>query len=361
MLQFSGHSGTIFRSLLLAMVFLTSLPTLAAIKAAFIYVGPANAVGWSHQHELGRQAIERQFGKRVETSFVEFVPEGRASRQVLQQLADENDIVFATSLGYMIPSASIARQNPQVKFEHATGNRRADNLANYATRAYQPRYLAGIIAGNMTRSGKIGYVAAHAVPEVIRGINAFTLGVKAANPDAEVEVEWAKAWYAPEKATRLANKLMDKGADVMTHHTDSPAVAKAAEKRQVYVIGYHSDMSAYAPEYHLVSVVHDWAPYYIKRIQAALDNRWTSSSEWAGMKDSTSRLSNLSNQIPPLVRAEIERIQADIIAGEKQIFVGPIVNHRGRTRVKEGQSLSDDELDRMNWYVDGVKGSLLFF
>ena len=361
MLQFSSRSGAVIRSVLLAIIFLTTLPTQAAIKAAFIYVGPANPVGWSHQHELGRQAIERQFGTQVETSFVEFVPEGRGSREVLQKLADENDIVFATSLGYMIPSASIARKNPQVKFEHATGNRSADNLANYATRAYEPRYLAGIVAGNMTRSGKIGYVAAHAVPEVIRGINAFALGVKAANPDAVVEVEWAKSWYAPEKATQLANKLMDKGADVITHHTDSPAVAEAAEKRQVYVIGYHSDMSAYAPKYHLASVVHDWAPYYVKRIQAVLDNRWASSSEWSGMKESTSRLTNLSDNIPPLIRAEIERVQAEIMAGEKQIFVGPIVNHRGRTRVKEGQSLSDDELDRMNWYVDGVKGSLLFF
>lgn len=333
----------------------------APLKAAFVYVGPANPVGWSHAHELGRQQIDKKYGNQVETSFVEFVPEGRASRKVLQELAQKNDIIFATSLGYMVPSVSIARQNPAVKFEHATGNRRAENLANYATRAYQPRYLAGLIAGNMSRSGKIGYIAAHAVPEVIRGINAFTLGVKAANPDAIVEVEWTKAWYAPEKSTALANKLIDRGADVLTHHTDSPAVAEAAEKRKTYVISYHSDMSAFAPEYHLAAVVHNWGPYYLKRIDALLNNQWQSSSEWSGMNESTSRLVNLSNKIPALVREHVQQVQRDIVAGETQVFAGPISNHRGRTRVKEGQQLTDDELDRMNWYVNGVEGSLLFF
>jgi len=331
------------------------------VKAAFVYVGPANPVGWSHAHELGRQAIERRFGDQVSTHFVEFVPEGRASRKVLQQLADDYDIVFATSLGYMIPSQSIARQNPEVKFEHATGNRRADNLANYATRAYQPRYLAGLIAGHMSRSGKIGYVAAHAVPEVIRGINAFTLGVKAANPAAEVEVRWTKAWYAPELAAQLAHELLDNGADILTHHTDSPAVAKVAEQRQAYVIGYHSDMSDFAPTAHLASVIHDWEPYYVKRIQALLDNRWQASSEWTGMKDATSKLVNISPNVPDAIRLQIEQAQQQIISGDKPVFSGPIVNHRGRTRVKPGEQLSDDDLDRMNWYVDGVKGALLFF
>lgn len=333
----------------------------APLKAAFVYVGPANHVGWSYAHDQGRKAIDERFGPKVETSFVEFVPEGRASRETLQKLADENDIIFTTSMGYMVSSAHIARQNPEVKFEHATGDRSSTNLANYATRAYEPRYLAGYIAGKMSRSNRIGYVAAHAIPEVIRGINAFTLGVKAANPEAEVILEWTKAWYAPEKAAKLANQLIDQGADVLTHHTDSPAVAEVAEKRQTYVISYHADMSSFAPEYHLASVIHDWAPYYVKRIEALLNDSWQSSSEWTGMKDSTSRLVHLSEKIPTAVQQDVYQLQQQIEAGEKQVFAGPISNHRGRTRVRPGQALDDEDLHRMNWYVQGVKGSLLFF
>ena len=344
-----------------ALTTLSGIAHAAPLKAAFVYVGPANHVGWSYAHDLGRQAIDEHFGGKVETSYVEFVPEGRSSRETLQKLADENDIIFTTSMGYMVSSAHIARQNPEVKFEHATGDRSSVNLANYATRAYEPRYLAGYIAGKMSRSNKIGYVAAHAIPEVIRGINAFTLGVKAANPDAEVLLEWTKSWYAPEKAASLANKLIDQGADVMTHHTDSPAVAEVAEKRQTYVISYHADMSSFAPEYHLASVIHDWAPYYVKRIEALLNNNWQSGSEWTGMKESTSRLVHLSRKIPADVLQDVEQLQRQITEGEKQVFAGPITNHRGRTRVRQGQALDDEALHRMNWYVQGVKGSLLFF
>ena len=341
---------------------ITSLSVQAApVKAAFVLVGPANYVGWSYSHDQGRRYLEQKFGAQIETEFVEFVAEGRSSRKVIQELAAKNDIVFTTSVGYMIPTESIARDNPKVMFEHATGSRQSKNLTNYATRAYQPRYLSGLIAGSMTKSGKIGYVAAHPIPEVIRGINAFTLGVREANPTAEVEVVWTKAWYNPEKDAALASKLIASGADVLTHHTDSSSVAELAEKKDVQVIGYHSDMSTFAPNNHLASVVHNWGPYYAQRIQGMLDGQWQSGSEWTGMAENTSKLVSLSHKIPDDVRALVANKQAGLISGDLNVFAGPIKNYRGRVRIKAGKELSDNKLLRMNWYVEGVTGSLLSF
>lgn len=346
---------------LLFSIFLSSASQADPIKAAFVLVGPANYEGWSYSHDQGRRFLEQKFGAQIETEFVEFVPEGRASREVLQNLADKNDIVFATSVGYMISTQGIARENPNVFFEHATGSRKDKNLSNYSTRAYQPRYLSGLIAGNMTKTNKIGYVAAHPIPEVIRGINAFTLGVRAVNPTAEVEVRWSKFWYNPEKDVELANKLITSGVDVLTHHTDSSSIAELAEKKNISVIGYHADMSNFAPNNHLASVVHNWGPYYAQRIQSLLDGNWTSSSVWTGMAESTSQLVSLNSKIPADVRELVASKQADIMANTLKIFAGPIKNHRGRVRLKEGKELSDDELLRMSWYVEGVTGSLLSF
>jgi basic membrane protein A len=339
----------------------TGISQAAPIKAAFILVGPANYEGWSYSHDQGRRFLEQKFGAQVETEFVEFVPEGRASRKILQALADKNDIVFSTSIGYMISTQGIARDNPNVMFEHATGSRKDENLSNYATRAYQPRYLSGLIAGSMTKTGKIGYIAAHPIPEVIRGINAFTLGVRAVNPTAEVEVQWTKSWYSPEKDIELATKFIASGADVLTHHIDSSSVAEIAEKKKVFVIGYHSDMSKFAPNAHLASVIHNWGPYYAQRIQALLDNNWKSGSVWTGMAESTSKLVSLSPKIPADVRELVANKQAELMAGKFEVFAGPIKNYRGRVRIKEGKSVSDDKLLRMNWYVEGVVGSLLSF
>ncbi|MBL4796941.1 MAG: BMP family ABC transporter substrate-binding protein [Oleispira sp.] len=360
--QLSNYSMKVLACLSLILSSLTSLSTQAApIKAAFVLVGPANYVGWSYSHDQGRKYLEQKFGAKIETEYVEFVAEGRASRKVLQELASRNDIVFSTSIGYMVPTEGIAKENPEVMFEHATGTRHGDNLATYATRAYQPRYLAGLIAGSMTKTNKIGYVAAHPIPEVIRGINAFTLGVREANPNAVVEIEWSKSWYNPEKERNLAEKLIVSGADILTHHTDSSAVAELAEQKQVQVIGYHSDMSEFAPNYHLASVIHNWGPYYEQRIQALLDNTWVSGSEWSGMAEQTSLLVSLSNNIPAHVKALVLAKQAELTAGKVEVFSGPIKNHRGRVRVKTGRALTDEKLLRMNWYVEGISGSLLSF
>lgn len=333
----------------------------APVKAAFVLIGPADFVGWSYSHNQGRKFLEQKFGNQVETEFVEFVAEGRASREVLQELASRNDIVFSTSLGYMVPTDGVSKDNPDVKFEHATGSRRGENLTTYATRAYQPRYLSGLIAGSMTKSNKIGYVAAHPIPEVIRGINAFTLGVREANPNAVVEVEWSKSWYDPEREAMLADKLIVSGADVLTHHTDSSAVVSQADKQGVYSIGYHADMSEFAPKHHLASVVHNWGPYYEKRIQALLEGKWVAGNEWSGLAENTALLSAVSDQIPEPVKQLVAEKKALLISGKADVFSGPVKNHRGRVRIKTGQGLDDEKLLRMNWYVEGVTGSLLSF
>lgn len=332
-----------------------------AIKAAFVLVGPAEYEGWSHSHDQGRQYLERALGDKVETSVVEFVAEGRSARKVFQELAEKNDIVFSTSFGYLISAEGVAKNNTQVKFENSSGNRTSANLSGYATRAYQPRYLAGLIAGKMSLTGKIGYVAAHPIPEVIRGINAFTLGVRTANPTAQVEVQWTGAWHKPEKEREVATQLLANGADLLAHHTDSSTIAEFAEANQVKVIGYHSDMSAFAPTQHLASVTHNWGPYYVKRIQDLMNNNWQSQSEWMGMKEKTSKLVSVSSSIPAEVRDWVAEKEAGIIAGQLKVFAGPIKNNRGRVRIREGKELSDDKLQRMNWYVEGVTGSLLSF
>lgn len=333
----------------------------APLKAAFVLIGPADFVGWSYSHNEGRKFLEQKFGNKIKTEVVEFVAEGRASRKVIQELASRNDIVFATSLGYMIPTEAMAKEYPNVIFEHATGSRRGNNLSTYATRAYQPRYLSGIIAGSMTKTNKIGYVAAHPIPEVIRGINAFTLGVREVNPNAVVEIEWSKSWYDPESEALLAEKLIGLGADVLTHHTDSSAVVIQAEKQGVYSIGYHADMSEFAPKHHLVSVVHNWGPYYATRIQALLEGKWVAGNEWSGLADNTSLLASMSDQIPGHVKQLVAEKKSALVAGGIDVFSGPVKNHRGRVRIKLGQGLTDEKLLRMNWYVEGVAGSLVSF
>lgn len=343
------------------LLFLSSMSFSDPIKAAFVLIGPANFVGWSYSHDQARLSLEKKFGNKIATEFAEFVPEGRASREVLQELADRNDIVFTTSFGYMVPTEGISKTNPNVKFEHATGSRRGNNLATYATRAYQPRYLSGLIAGSMTKTNKIGYIAAHPIPEVIRGINAFTLGVREVNPAAVVKIVWSKSWYNPEKETLFADQLIADGVDILTHHTDSSAVVVAAEKQGVQVIGYHSDMSEFAPTQHLASVVHNWAPYYEKRIQALLAGSWKAGNVWSGLAENTSMLASISDQLPEPVKQLVAAKKAELILGQVDVFSGPVKSHRGRVRIKPGNSISDEKLLRMNWYVEGVEGSLPSF
>ncbi|WP_157729929.1 BMP family ABC transporter substrate-binding protein [Bacterioplanes sanyensis] len=328
-------------------------------KVAFVYVGPVGDSGWSKSHDLGREHVERVFGDRIQTNFVESVPTGRGASDTIDRLVNEgHDMVFTTSWGYMIPTDRAAQNHPNVLFEHATGIRRGDNLSTYANRAYQGRYLAGVAAGSMSKSGVIGYVAAHPVVEIIRGINAFTLGVRSVNPDAQVQVEWTRSWYDPKTERQLTNTLINQGADVIAQHTDSPAPIQTAERRGVYSIGYHTDMSRFAPEHHLLSIVHDWGAVYEQRIQAALDQRWQSADVWQGMDSGAVNLTQIHSQVPEAVRQRLENEQAALSAGAQKVFAGPINNHRGRTKVREGHVLSDLDLMHMDWFVEGVKGQL---
>ncbi|GAA3932526.1 BMP family ABC transporter substrate-binding protein [Litoribacillus peritrichatus] len=329
------------------------------IKVAFVYVSPVGDVGWTRSHDQGRQYLEEVYGDRVETSFVDSVPEGKDSREVIEQLAkDGNDIIFTTSWGYMISSEKVAKNYPEVKIEHATGLRWGDNLSAYSTRAYQARYLSGVVAGRMTKSNRIGYVAAHPIPEVIRGINAFTLGVRSVNPAAEVAVEWTKKWYAPQVEADITNKLIDDGADLITHHTDTSEPVKVAESRGVYAIGFHTDMSKYGPKTHLLSVTHHWGRIYEQRIAALENGAWTAQDFWPGLKEGTSELSSVSSAIPKAVMRQVDQIKNEIVEGQLRIFTGPIKNHQGRRKVRKDKVLDDSDLARMNWFVEGVVGSI---
>ncbi len=348
--------------ILLLCLFLQSTALFAEpLRVAFVYVSPVGVAGWSYSHDLGRQYVEQKFGKDVVTSFVESVPEGKKARKVLAQLAEENDIIFGTSWGYMVSMERVAAQFPEVKFEHATGLRRGGNLSTYATRIYEARYLSGVLAASMSKTGKIGYVAAFPISEVIRGLNAFTLGAQAVNPEVQVMVEWTMAWYAPDKAKKLSHKLIDSGADVLAQHTDTPAPVEVAENRGVYAIGYHSDMSDFGKHSHLASVIHDWGNIYGHSIQALMDKNWGAQDLWLGMHDNASKLTALSENIPKHVVQKVHEAQQKIMNGELNIFTGPITNHKGRPRIKAGRKASDEDLRRMNWYVSGVTGDLKFF
>ena len=333
----------------------------APLKVAFVYVSPVGDVGWSYSHDLGRQHLEQTFGSTIQTEFVDSVPEGRKARATIVKLAQENDVVFATSWGYMVSMERVAEQFPNVHFEHATGIRRGENLSTYATRSYEARYLAGMVAAAMSNTNRIGYVAAFPIPEVIRGINAFTLGAQSINPTVTVAVEWTNAWYAPAVSTKLSNKLIDGGADVLAQHTDSPAPVETAQKRGVYAIGYHSDMSAYGSTSHLTSVIHDWGKLYQKRIQSFMDKTAQVEDLWTGLKEGSTKLSAISAKVPSHIKEKVEMAKQQIISGELNIFSGPIRNHKGRMRVKDSKTLDDEDLSRMNWYVAGVEGDLKFY
>lgn len=340
---------------------LSMLAQAVPLKVAFVYVSPVGDAGWSHSHDLGRQYLESKYGDKIQTHYVESVPEGRPARAVLAQLAKENDIIFSTSWGYMVPASRIAQEYPEVKFEHATGLRRGDNLSTYATRAYQARYLSGMVAAAMSKTGQVGYVAAHPIAEVIRGLNAFTLGAQSIRRDIKVNVQWTNAWYAPAKSRQLSHKLIDEGADVLAHHVDTPTPIQVAEERGVFAIGYHTDMSEFGPNSHLASVVHNWGKIYEQRVLALADDQWHAEDLWPGLKQNTSDIVALDDQLPEWLKAKVVATKQQIQRGDIAVFTGPVKNHRGRVRVKTGKKLDDDELQRMNWYVEGVYGDLKFF
>lgn len=329
----------------------------AETKAGFVYVGPIGDHGWSYQHEQGRLAVEKELG--IKTSYVENVPEGADAERVIRQLASSgHDIIFTTSFGFMNPTLKVAKMFPKVKFEHATGYKRAANLSTYAARFYEGRAVIGTIAGKMTKSKMVGYIGSFPIPEVIRGINSFTLALRKVNPEAVVKVVWVNSWFDPGKESDAAKTLIDQGCDIITQHTDSPAPLQVAEKRGVYAFGQASDMIAFAPKAQLTSIVDNWDDYYIARTKAVMDGTWESVDTWDGLKPGMVEMAPYGDAVPADVRELADSVKNSIIDGSFHPFQGPIKNQKGELVVKEGEVISDKELVGLNWYVEGVEGSI---
>jgi basic membrane protein A and related proteins len=331
----------------------------APLKVAFVYVSPVGDAGWTYQHDQGRKEMEKALPGKVETKFVENVPEGADAERVIRELASSgNKLIFTTSFGYMNPTIKVATQFPNTDFEHATGYKTAKNVGIYNARFYEGRYLCGVIAGKMTKSNVAGYVAAFPIPEVVQGINAFTQGMRSVNPKAELKVIWTNSWYDPGREREAANTLISQGADVLTHHTDSTAVVQAAEEKGKYAFGYHSDMSKYGAHAHLTATTHQWGAYYTTIAQEVIAGNWKPESVWGGIKDGMIKLAPLNPAVPTDVATLVAAKEKDIAAGKLHPFQGPVKDNSGKERVAAGKTMSDDELQKMDFYVEGVQGSL---
>lgn len=329
------------------------------LKIGFVYVGPVGDFGWSYQHDQGRQAIEKQFGDKVVTTYVESVKEGADTERVISQLANEgNQLIFTTSFGYMNPTIKSAKRFPNVKFEHVTGYKRANNVSTYSSRFYEGRYIAGVLGGAMTKKNTIGYVASYPIPEVVRGINATILGAKSVNPEVTVKVVWVNSWYDPAKETEAAKALINAGVDVIMQHTDSPAVPQIGEENDVWVVGSATDMQQFAPKKQLTAVIDDWSHYYIDRVNKMLAGEWTSTDTWGGFDQKMVELAPFNDAIPADIIAKAKRLRVDITAGTFHPFTGPITARDGKQVAAEGEVISDEQLLKMNYFVEGVEGDL---
>ncbi len=327
------------------------------VKVGFIYVGPVGDFGWSYQHDQGRLAVEEAFGDQVETTFVESVPEGADAERVLRQMAQSGyDLIFTTSFGYMNQTVNVAKQFPDVKFEHATGYLRADNLATYSSRFYEGRYVIGKIAGAMTESNVIGYIGSYPIPEVIRGINAAYLGAKSVNPDVQFRVVWSNTWFNPALEGDAAKTLIEQGADILMQHTDSTAPMTIAEELGIHAFGQASDMGGFGPNAQLTGIMDDWDPYYIERVQAVIDGTWESTDTWGGIDTGMVEFAPFSDKIPPEVLADAVAAKDAIAAGELHPFTGPINRQDGSPWLAEGEVADDGTLLGMNFYVEGIEG-----
>lgn len=327
-------------------------------KVGFIYVGPIGDHGWSYQHNQGRLAIEEAFGDKVETKYVENVSEGPDAERAIERLAREGyDLIFTTSFGFMNPTVKVAKKFPDIYFEHATGYKRADNVAIYSSRFYEGRYIIGQIAAKVSKTGTAGYIASFPIPEVVRGINAFMLGAQSVNPDFQLKVVWVNTWFDPGKEADAAKALIDQGVDIVTQHTDSPAPLQVAEERGIKGFGQASDMIKFAPKAQLTSIVDNWNAYYISRVQAAMDGTWESTDVWGGLDADMVEMAAYTN-LPEDVAAEAAAIQKAIHDGEFHPFSGPIYKQDGSLLVGEGEIVDDGTLLGMNFYVKGVDGDL---
>lgn len=321
----------------------------------FIYVGPIGDGGWSYMQEQGRLDVEKELG--IKTIYKENVPEGPEVKDIVRNMIDQGaNIIMAGSFGYMDYIEEISKEFPEVKFLHCSGYKQTDNMANFFGRMYQPRYLSGLVAGLKTESNKIGYVAAFPIPEVIRGINAFTLGVKAVKPEATVEVIWTNTWYDPAKEKDAAIALLDKGADVIAQHQDTAGPQQAAQERGKFSVGYNSDMKELAPKAYMTAPIWNWGPYFISQAKAVIDGTWSTGAYWGGMKEGVVAIADLTDNAPADAAALVEKYSKEIVDGTFHVFSGEIKDQTGEIRVKEGESLSDGEMLSIDWFVEGVIG-----
>ncbi|OLN31514.1 BMP family ABC transporter substrate-binding protein [Desulfosporosinus metallidurans] len=328
------------------------------MKVAFVYVGPVGDGGWTYTHDVGRKYLAEKMPD-VETSIVESVPEGADAERVFTQLAEKgNKVIFTTSFGYMDPTINVAKKFPNVVFMHATGYKTADNVGTYFGRAYQARYLTGIVAGKTTKSNLIGYVAAFPIPEVIRGINAFTQGVRSVNPNAKVKVVWTNTWYDPAAEKDAAKSLLAGGADVITQHQDTPGPMQAAEEAGKYGIGYNSDMSKMAPKAVLTSAVFNWGPYYVKTIQAVKNGTWKNEQYWGSLSDGVVDIAPFGPMVSEDTKKLVADAKAKIMDKKWDVFTGPIKDQKGEVKVPAGQVMADKDMLSFNWFVEGVDGTI---
>ena len=329
------------------------------VKVGFVYVGPVGDFGWNYQHDQGRKAVEEHFGDKVETTYLENVAEGPDAERAIRQLAQSgHDLIFTTSFGFMNPTLKVAKQFPNVKFEHATGYQRLPNVSTYSGRFYEGRSVIGHIAGHMTENNIVGYIASFPIPEVVRGINAAYLAAKAVNPEVEFKIVWVNTWFDPAKEADAAQQLYDQGADVIMQHTDSTAPMAALEGEGVVMFGQASDMAEFKPMPRVSSIIDDWAPYYIARTQAVIDGTWESVDTWHGIDEGMTAIGEMTEAIPEDVRASATALKEAIAAGEVHPFTGPINKQDGSPWLAEGETADDGTLLGMNFYVEGIEGEL---
>jgi basic membrane protein A and related proteins len=329
------------------------------LKAAWVYVGPVGDAGWTFAHDNGRKAAEAEFGDKIKTSFVEKVPEGADAERVFRDLATQgNKIIFATSFGYMEPMLKVAGEFPDVKFEHATGYKTAPNMRIYDSSFYQDAYMAGIIAGKMSKTGTIGFVGSFPIPEVLRNINAFTLGAQTVNPKIKTKVVWVSTWFDPPKESEAAQSLINGGADVLLQNTDSTAVLQTAEKNGKYAFGWDSDMSAFAPKAHLASAIVDWSNYYKKAIKEVMDKTWKTERTVWGVKEGTNDLIKIADVVPEDIKKKIDEIKAGMKGGTFEVFTGPILDSTGKERLAKDAKADQEWKDKVDFYVKGVDGKI---
>lgn len=329
------------------------------LKVGFVYVAPVTEAGWVRQHEEGRRAVEAAFAGRVKTTYVENVPEGPDAERVIRDLAQQgHKLIFTPSFGYMEPTLKVAKDYPDVKFESITGYKTAPNVAAANARYYEGRYLAGIAAARMTKTHVAGYVAGFPIPEVLQGINAFTLGMRSVDPRAQVKVVWLNTWFDPARERDAAMTLFNQDVDVIAFHTASTAVMAAAQERGKMAVAYHSDMRKTAPDAQIIAVTHHWGDYYVRRVQAVLDGRWKTGNFWGGVKDAMVRAGAFGPKVPKAVQDEVLARQKDIAVGKLRPFSGPISDNEGKQVLVQGQALTDDQIQGMNYLVAGVQGKI---